>query len=170
MKTTLAALPIVLLASACVHVEYMPYVGEQQPWPTAAGAYVKQISGISIYRGYPPTNYVVIGHLEMSGDLDSIEGELVFAAKKHDADGVLLLDSVTTPGSTSVGFTTVATPGRAGTGSALATSVGATYGQKSLNAALIRFRDRPKALGTNLAPPAYRPPDPDRFPPLPTRK
>jgi len=56
-----------LALTGCAEVEYTPYSGGQQKWPTAPGAFVEKRFAVPIYYGDPPRAYRVLGMMEASG-------------------------------------------------------------------------------------------------------
>ena len=111
-------LPIILLFSdvltGCATADFTPYVGEQQKWPTAKGAFVSTINSydrpgrsgtgqqytLSAYFEPPNRPYVVLG----SVDVDTPVGRLfegseqvttlkpaVRVAGQHGADAIIVI-------------------------------------------------------------------------------
>jgi hypothetical protein len=87
---------------------YVPYVGQQQDWPTSSGAFVSEYDGIQIYRGHPAKPYEVLGRLITSHGSDR---NLAWEAKSRGADAVVITDakmmsggSVGMPGSSTTYF------------------------------------------------------------------
>ena len=80
----------------CSNVEYTPYSGGQQSWPTAPGAFVQKRFAVPIYYGDPPRAYRVLGMLEASGrrrtranKADALEAA-ADQAKKMGADALIV--------------------------------------------------------------------------------
>jgi hypothetical protein len=107
----LVFIAMLLWLAGCVssnNTSYVPYVGQQQDWPTSPGAFVSQYDGIQIYRGHPAKPYEVLGRLVTSHCSDR---NLAWAAKSHGADAVVIMDakmmsggSIGMPGSSTTYF------------------------------------------------------------------
>jgi hypothetical protein len=84
-----------LLLTACRHTrtDYSPYVGKQQNWPTAPGAFVQVVDEVPIYRGFPDKPYTVLGLFDLSTTRKNVNEILADHARDHRADAVLLLDT-----------------------------------------------------------------------------
>lgn len=95
MKSPSAILILVLSLTGCATSRFTPYVGAQQDWPTAPGAFATSANGITIYRGWPPRPYEVVGRLVAENAMDR---QLAWSAKAHQADAVLIVDSQTVNG------------------------------------------------------------------------
>ena len=125
-------LTIALLAAAvlsgCATADFTPYVGEQQRWPTAKGAFVTTINSydgpgrsgtgeqytLPVYFGPPNRPYVVLG----SVDVDTPVGRLfegseqvttlkpaVRVAGQHGADAIIVIaQDVETRGYSTMAF------------------------------------------------------------------
>ena len=50
--------------TGCATADFTPYVGAQQNWPTAGGAFVSNRYVVPAYYGLPPSPYVVLGYLD----------------------------------------------------------------------------------------------------------
>jgi hypothetical protein len=123
----------------CATVSYSPYVGDQPECPTSPGAFVKVVRGMPIYRGYPNKPYIILGHLSITGDPDSIETQTIWAAQKHNADAVLFLDQSTAyAGSVNTGSGNATVVGN----SVIATGTGVSIPiqKATLTGILIRFK------------------------------
>jgi hypothetical protein len=115
MKTfPLLMVAAVALLTGCATADFTPYVGEQQRWPTAKGAFVTTINSydgpgrsgtgqqytLPVYFGPPNRPYVVLG----SVDVDTPVGRLfegseqattlnpaVRVAGQHGADAIIVI-------------------------------------------------------------------------------
>ena len=56
-------LSIAAVLTGCANVDFMPYTGAQQNWPTASGAVISTKYAVPVYRGLPPRPYVVLGEV-----------------------------------------------------------------------------------------------------------
>ena len=66
---------------------YQPYEGMQTNWPTADSVYVTRKSGFTIYHGYPPYSYTVLGRF----DRPNIPLFRVIKCARHfNADAIIL--------------------------------------------------------------------------------
>jgi len=92
MKLSICVVASVLLVG-CATVSYSPYVGKQQDWPTAEGAFVKMRGTLPIYRGLPSRPYIVLGHLIITGDAGIEEMMAARQASPYKADAVLFVES-----------------------------------------------------------------------------
>ena len=130
MKATsrLIVLSAAAVLSGCATADFTPYVGEQQKWPTAKGAFVTTINSydgpgrsgtgqqytLPVYFGPPNRPYIVLG----SVDVDTPVGRLfegseqvttlkpaVRAAGQHGADAIIVIaQDVETRGYTATAF------------------------------------------------------------------
>lgn len=67
MKTfPLLTLLFAAVLTGCATVDFMPYTGAQQNWPTASGALVSMKYAVPVYRGLPPRPYVILGAVAAS--------------------------------------------------------------------------------------------------------
>lgn len=135
---------VAVLAIGCGTVSYSPYVGEQEDWPIAKGAFVKTKDGIPIYRGLPSRPYTVLGHMVITTDMGAEEMLAVSKAKANKADAILFVDSTMFASGSFGGGTGYAFPaGRRGamaTGSAFSAN---TQGVQ-LTALLIKWKEAAK--------------------------
>jgi|SRR5579859_457516 len=85
---------LLLLLTSCgtSRFSYLPYVGEQQHWPTEPGAFVQTLDGVPIYHGLPSSTYAVIGKATADARFPR---QLVWAAREHGADALIITDSKT---------------------------------------------------------------------------
>lgn len=132
-----------ILAIGCGTVSYSPYVGQQEDWPIAKGAFVKTRDGIPIYRGLPNRPYIMLGHMVITTDSGAEEMLAVSKAKANKADAILFVDSnMFASGSIGSG-TAYAFPTRGG---AMSTGSGfsATTHGVQLTAILIKWKEAAK--------------------------
>lgn len=128
---------VLLLLAGCATSDFTPYVGAQRIWPTSsAGALVRSIDGVPVYSSLPAQPYEVLGQVEVIGHPAGVNSTLTAAAKRHKADGVLLLDvvnysegSLNTGSAQTFGQTTVGT------------SVNVSGKRKAITGYLIKFID-----------------------------
>jgi hypothetical protein len=66
MKTFPVTLLFAAVLTGCATVDFMPYTGAQQNWPTASGALVSTRYAVPVYRGLPPRPYVILGAVAAS--------------------------------------------------------------------------------------------------------
>lgn len=93
----IAAVALMALCS-CTSVNFAPYVGEQENWPTAKGTIVETVKGVPIYHGHPPKPYAVVGEitLERRNRLDATtEEKAAEECRKRACDAVLWLEKET---------------------------------------------------------------------------
>ncbi|MGA9778787.1 MAG: hypothetical protein ACLPRE_11805 [Limisphaerales bacterium] len=89
MKSILRLLPFLFFAG-CATSNYVAYVGQQQAWPTAPGAFANAYDGVTIYHGFPPKPYDVLGRLVIENATDH---SLAWAGKAHGADAIIVMDT-----------------------------------------------------------------------------
>jgi len=100
MKPLFATL-CVLLLTGCANVDFMPYTGAQQNWPTASGAIISTKYAVPVYRGLPPRPYIILGEVAASHGQTWLwtdaESEAMEAAaneaKKRGGDAIILQGS-----------------------------------------------------------------------------
>ena len=85
MKPILSAALVLTLCSGCANYHYSAYVGAQQNWATAPGAYVETVKGVPIYGQYPSQPYILLGAVVVDSDK-----ELANAVKHYHADAALI--------------------------------------------------------------------------------
>ena len=101
----LFALSLAIVLVGCATADFTPYVGAQQTWPTATGAFVRTVGGadghyvLPVYFGPPNRSYRVIGYIDAesanlaiweSGKTESLK-PAVKAAKQHGADALIIV-------------------------------------------------------------------------------
>lgn len=139
----LCFLPLALWLVGCASHDYRPYVGAQQNWPTAAGAFVERQHDVYVYHGYPPQPYTLMGELVEGVDAtDSDEvGDAAKAAHRLGADAIIVQDHhIEEHGTVTRGMTT-----SSGTGSMM------TQPSDSDNATVLLIRWKPQGRATNEA-------------------
>ncbi len=122
-------------------LSYRPYVGEQQDWQTAKGAFIDTTGCIPIVKGYPPAPYVVIGQIQFRAPEWMITSAITQACKQRDADAILVdTETSQSTGGTAIstGFATKANGTAIGSGS----SVIIADNKALVTATLIQFKDR----------------------------
>jgi hypothetical protein len=90
-----------LLTGCMSNVDYMPYTGAQQKWPTASGALVSTKYAVPVYRGLPDRPYIVLGAVASSHGQTWLwtdaQAEAMEAAaneaKKRGGDAIVLENS-----------------------------------------------------------------------------
>jgi len=93
MKRVLSVCTFIVLAGCASH-EYMPYMGAQQNWPTAPGAFVQMKSGVPVYYGFPPRPYIVLGRLEEKSHgrwADAVNDAAQAIKKEQGGDAIIVL-------------------------------------------------------------------------------
>jgi len=128
MNLRLITISLVSVLAGCATADFTPYVGEQQKWPTAKGAFVTTINSydgpgrsgtgqqytLPVYFGPPNRTYVVLG----SVDVDTPVGRLfegseqlttlkpaVRVAGQHGADAIIVIaQDVETRGYSTMSF------------------------------------------------------------------
>ena len=92
IRNIASSLVALFFVCACVSQEFRAYVGRQQKWPTATGAFVDSEYAIPVYYGYPQKAYTVLGFLEETSygrPSDAVE-DAANRAKELWADAVIL--------------------------------------------------------------------------------
>jgi hypothetical protein len=113
----------------CGTTEFLPYLGAQQNWPTAAGAIVNTKLAVPVYYGLPPRPYTVLGEIATSKpqgwrlDVQSQAMEQAAdEAKKLGADAIIVISrDASVTGYTTSGTATVV--GNTAFGSGVMTAV-----------------------------------------------
>ncbi|MEI7732134.1 MAG: hypothetical protein WCO56_21345 [Verrucomicrobiota bacterium] len=144
MKKIILLVTLACLGGGCASVSYSPYVGEQQAWQTAPGAFVKEMRGIVIYRGYPSRAYQVLGQLSISSSPEAVESYLAKEALKRNAEAVIILESKTelTGFYTTPSGPTLMDPRSRVLYQASGPSFAVPVHEGSITAMLIRFKDK----------------------------
>lgn len=75
------------LLCSCGGVEYHPWEGQQQKWPTSAGALVDNRYALPTYYGYPSRPYIVLGVVQTSTKRIDRFAVLSYAANRAKAMG-----------------------------------------------------------------------------------
>ena len=132
-----------ILAIGCGTVSYSPYVGQQEDWPTAKGAFVKERDKIPIYRGLPTRPYTMLGHMVITTDTGAEEMLAVSRAKQYKADAILFVDSTMFTSGSFGGGTATAVPTRGGA-MAFGSGFSATTQGVQLTAILIKWKEPAK--------------------------
>ncbi len=68
--------------AGCAMADFTPYVGAQQNWPTASGAFVATQYAVPVYYGLPPRPYIVLGYLDATTAPIRQRGVVEFAARR----------------------------------------------------------------------------------------
>jgi hypothetical protein len=66
----------------CAVARFKPYVGAQQNWPTAPGAFVENKYAVPAYFSPPPRPYNVLGYLDATTAPIRRKGVVAFAARR----------------------------------------------------------------------------------------
>lgn len=97
LKFTLLSFTATLISS-CAIVNFVPYSGKQQNWPTASGGFVQTHNEFKIYKGFPERPYTILGELIIEQYPQYMNAEIASAGKKHKADAAIIVDSSTVNG------------------------------------------------------------------------
>jgi hypothetical protein len=85
---------IVTELCSCAGVEFHAWEGQQQKWPTSAGALVENRYAVPTYYGHPPRAYTVIGVIRSSTKRVNRFAILSYAANRAKvlgADAILAM-------------------------------------------------------------------------------
>ncbi len=123
MKRMLSVLLLIGLCGCGTGYNFSPYVGQQQPWQTQPGSYVKVVDKATFYAigQFPDRPYIILGTVAADN-----EGALAKAVHQQGADAALIFADKTY----STGAVAVAAPG---------VVWGAPLTYQVINARLIRF-------------------------------
>jgi hypothetical protein len=81
-----------ILLTGCATVSYSPYVGKNEGWPLASGAFVKTVRNVQLYRGFPSQPYKVLGVLNVGNiGAEGYESQLAWAVKAHGGDAAIII-------------------------------------------------------------------------------
>ena len=97
MKLILSVLSFSLLFTGCATMDYTAYQGQQRNWPTATGAFVKEVAGIPVYHGLPTKPYHVLGIINA---VDAGDVALARRCRTLGGDAIIITDSRTFDGGT----------------------------------------------------------------------
>jgi hypothetical protein len=81
------ALALAAALTSCATADFTPYVGAQQNWPTASGAFVSSQYAVPAYYGLPPRPYKVLGYLDATTAPIRQRGVVEFAARRAQEIG-----------------------------------------------------------------------------------
>lgn len=74
-------------ATGCANADFTPYVGAQQNWPIAGGAFVSNRYIVPAYYGLPPGPYVALGYLDATTAPVRRRGVVEFGARRSKEIG-----------------------------------------------------------------------------------